>query len=340
MFIRRPAFAGDQAGASSNTREQQSARSQGQARTEWEHRVPRAQRRNFVSSLTAGAAPRQLRSPARVLIVMDRPTLSETVRLALINGMFLTRAALDELEAVSVLVEWRPHLAVVDLDVGDGLIMERLSRAATSDERRTPVIALTHRGDLKTKLAAFDNGVDDILSVPFSPEELVARTLVIMRRTYHDAVAFTPLIRIGELEIDILNRRVVAGTSELHLTSLEQSLLFLLAANIGRVVTREEILNNLWGVDYAGGSNVVDQHVRNLRTKLQDCWRRPRFIATVPGCGYRFVPTADDRAGLLGSTVSRHHRSHRTPPIGHSGDAPMETEAEYDDTLVERTTLT
>jgi DNA-binding response OmpR family regulator len=78
----------------------------------------------------------------------------------------------------------------------------------------------------------------------------------------------------------------------LHLTSLEQSLLYLLAANAGQLVTREQILDNLWGVDYAPGSNVVDRHVRNLRTKLQDDWRRPRFIATVLGRGYRFVPTA------------------------------------------------
>jgi DNA-binding response OmpR family regulator len=83
---------------------------------------------------------------------------------------------------------------------------------------------------------------------------------------------------------------VRAGSTELHLTSLEQSLLYLLAANAGRLVTREQILDNLWGVDYAAGSNVVDRHVRNLRTKLQDDWRRPRFIATVPGRGYRFLP--------------------------------------------------
>ena len=111
-----------------------------------------------------------------------------------------------------------------------------------------------------------------------------------MRRTYREAIAFTPVIRLGELEVDILHRRVRSGSTELHLTSLEQSLLYLLAANAGRLVTREQILDNLWGVDYAAESNVVDRHVRNLRTKLQDDWRRPRFIATVPGCGYRFLP--------------------------------------------------
>jgi DNA-binding response OmpR family regulator len=136
--------------------------------------------------------------------------------------------------------------------------------------------------------------VDDILTVPFSPEELVARILAIMRRTYREAVVFTPVLRLGELEIDILHRRVRAGGSELHLTSLEQSLLYLLAANAGRLLTRDEILDHLWGVDYVAESNVVDRHVRNLRVKLQDDHRRPRYIATVPGCGYRFVPTTED----------------------------------------------
>ena len=133
--------------------------------------------------------------------------------------------------------------------------------------------------------------MDDLLSVPFSPEELVARVLAVLRRTSHDGAALRPVLRLGELEIDILHRRVRAGTSELHLTALEQSLLYLLAANAGRLLTRDEILDHLWGVDYAAESNVVDRHVRNLRAKLQNGWRRPRYIATVPGRGYRFLPT-------------------------------------------------
>ena len=155
-----------------------------------------------------------------------------------------------------------------------------------------PLIALTRRGDLKTKLAAFEGGVDDILTVPFSPEEFVARTLAIMRRTYGETIAFTPVLRLGDLEIDILNRRVTAGHTELHLTAIEQSLLYLLAANAGRLLTRDEILDHLWGVDYVAESNVVDRHIRNLRIKLQNHSRRPRYIATVAGRGYRFVPTA------------------------------------------------
>ena len=107
-------------------------------------------------------------------------------------------------------------------------------------------------------------------------------------------VTFTPVIKLGDLEIDILNRTVHSGSSELHLSSLEQSLLYLLAANAGRVVSREEILDTLWGVDYVAESNVVDRQIRNLRARLQDDWRQPRFIATVPGRGYRFLPRFAD----------------------------------------------
>ena len=164
----------------------------------------------------------------------------------------------------------------------------------TREGGRLPVIALTRRGDLKAKLTAFERGVDDILTVPFSPEEFVARVLAIMRRTYRDAVVFTPVLRLGDLEIDILNRRVRAGETELHLTSLEQSLLYLLAANAGRLLTRDEILDYLWGADYIAESNIVDRHIRNLRVKLQNHSRRPRYIATVPGRGYRFLPRPAD----------------------------------------------
>src|SRR5207249_4666178 len=124
-------------------------------------------------------------------------------------------------------------------------IMERLAHA-TRQSGRLPIIALTQRGDLKAKLEAFERGVDDILTEPFSPEEFVARVLAIMRRTYSDTVVFTPVLRLADLEIDILNRRVSAGHTELHLTSLEQSLLYLLAANAGQLLTRDEILDYLW----------------------------------------------------------------------------------------------
>jgi DNA-binding response OmpR family regulator len=233
------------------------------------------------------------RGPAKVLLVLDRAQIVELIKMTLNHGVYAIRAATLADEVASILTQWQPHLALLDMDLDGPRIMALLQDKPVGGVR-LPVIGLTRRGDLKTKLAAFESGVDDILTVPFAPEELLARVIALVRRAYSDAVTFTPVIKLGELEIDILNRTVRAGTSELHLTSLEQSLLYLLAANAGRVVTREEILDTLWGVDYVAESNVVDRQVRNLRARLQNDWRQPRFIATVPGRGYRFLPTFSD----------------------------------------------
>ncbi len=238
-----------------------------------------------------------LDNPARVLLAIDDPILTEVVRLALLHGTpIVTRVANVEDPEADVR-EWRPHLALVEMDGESHRGLDWLGHSETNGQR-VPVVALTRRGDLSTKLAAFERGVDDILTVPFSPEELVARSLAVMRRSYQDggAVTFNPTLRVGELEIDMLNRCVRIGGKELHLTSLEQSLLYLLAANVGRILTRDEIVDHLWGTDYAAESNVVDRHIRSLRAKLKNGWRRPRYIATVAGKGYRFIATTPEAA--------------------------------------------
>ncbi len=236
---------------------------------------------------------RESRRPTRVVLILDRPVLAAVIALALTHGRYATHVAQTVDAAIGALGGWSPHLAVVDMDLVGDTMLERL-RETLPRAARLPVIALTRRGDLATTLAAFEWGVDDVLVEPFAPEELVARVLAVMRRAYGGAVAFTPVLRLGALEIDILHRRVTAGGRELHLTALEQSLLYLLAANAGRLLTRDAILDYLWGADHAAESNVVDRHVRNLRTKLEDDWRRPRYIATVAGRGYRFLPTTAD----------------------------------------------
>ena len=229
----------------------------------------------------------RLRGPARALLVIDQTVLAEVVSLALSHGSYITRVVATGREAAATETEWSPHLVVLDMDIEGNTILQRFAAASLSGG--PPVIALTRRGDLESKLDAFEQGADDILTMPFSPKELVARVVAVMRRTYRNAAVFTPLLRLGDLEIDILNRRVRAGGAELHLTSLEQSLLYLLAANAGRLLTRDEILDSLWGADYVAASNIVDRHIRNLRQKLQNHSRRVRYIVTVPGRGYRFL---------------------------------------------------
>jgi DNA-binding response OmpR family regulator len=235
------------------------------------------------------------RGPGRALLIIDELVLADVVKLALSHSQYDTRIARTVEDAAPALLAWRPHLLVLDMETTGSAILEQLAQMARPGDR-LPVIALTRRGDLKAKLTAFERGVDDILTVPFSPEEFVARVLAIMRRTYRDAAVFAPVLRLGDLEIDILNRHVRAGGIDLHLTGLEQNLLYLLAANAGRILSRDEIMDYVWGADYAAESNVVDRHIRNLRVKLEHNSRGRRYIATVPRRGYRFLLAARDDA--------------------------------------------
>ncbi len=228
----------------------------------------------------------------RALVLHDRSLVVDLITLTLNHGGFVVRAASTLAEAEAILAEWRPHLAVIDMDHDDSMTL--LGRLAASNTL-TPVLGLTRRGDLKTKLRAFDLGVDDILAAPFSPEELVARSIVVTRRALGTDHPIVSTIKLGEIEIDIVNREVRAGDSVIHLSGIEQSLLYLLASRGGRVVTKEEILDAVWGTDFVAESNIVDRHIRSLRIKLQNDYRNPRFIATVPGQGYRFVPTFTTR---------------------------------------------
>lgn len=229
--------------------------------------------------------------PHRALVLHDSKLVVDLVELTLNHGLFVVRAATTLAEADEVLTGWMPHVALVDLEHPDSEgLLSLLGASNTMKQSVVPILGLARRGDLSSKLRAFDRGVDDVLVVPFSPPELLARAMVIARRSSGRRRAVVPTIRLGELEIDIVNREVRAGTSVIHLTSLEQSLLYVLASCAGEVVSREEILDAVWGTDFIAESNVVDRHIRSLRVKLQNDYRRPRFIETVSGKGYRFIP--------------------------------------------------
>lgn len=228
----------------------------------------------------------------RALVLHDRPLVVDLITLTLNHGLFVVQSAQNLAQAEALLAGWFPHIAVVDMDHDDSSsLLGRIAGSSTTARRPVPVLGLTRRGDLKTKLRAFELGVDDIMAVPFSPEELLARSIVITRRATGTHRAIVPTIQLGEIEIDILNRQVRAGASIVHLTGIEQSLLYLLASRSGLAVSRDEILDAIWGTDFVSESNIVDRHIRSLRIKLQNDYRHPRFIATVPGKGYRFIPT-------------------------------------------------
>jgi len=170
----------------------------------------------------------------RALVLHDRPLVVDLIQMTLNHGLFVVRAASSMAEAYGILADWQPHMAVIDMDHDDSAnLLMRLGASSTLMRSETPVLGLTRRGDLPTKLRAFDLGVDDILAMPFSPEELLARAIVISRRASGIHRPIVPTIRLGEMVIDIVNREVRAGHSIIHLSGIEQSLLYLLASRNG-----------------------------------------------------------------------------------------------------------
>jgi two-component system KDP operon response regulator KdpE len=243
----------------------------------------------------AAAAPGAKTSDraVRVLLVISDKPLANTIDLTLRHGHYVRRTTETVDDARASMTSWKPHLLLVDIDTEAGAGIQLIDEARNHGPMG--VIALTRRSDLRGKLDAFERGADDYIGIPFVPDDLVARARAVIRRTHGSAGELVPRLRIGDLEIDVLNRRVLAGDHELHLTSLEQALLYLLAANAGSILTREQILDALWGTDFVIESNVVDRHVRALRAKLQNDWHKPRYIETVPGAGYRFVSATESK---------------------------------------------
>ncbi|HEV2010287.1 MAG TPA: response regulator transcription factor [Candidatus Limnocylindria bacterium] len=239
----------------------------------------------------AASAARGSDRAVRALVALGDRALANTVDLTLRHGNFVRRSEGTVKDARAAIAEWKPQLLLIDIDLEAGAGIQLIDEARAGGP--IGVIALTRRSDLRGKLAAFERGADDYVGIPFVPDDLVARVRAVLRRTHGNAGELVPRLRIGDLEFDVLNRKVLAGEHELHLTSLEQALLYFLAANAGSVLTREQILDALWGTDFVSESKVVDWHVRALRAKLQDDWHKPRYIETVPGTGYRFVPSPE-----------------------------------------------
>lgn len=239
------------------------------------------------------AGPTNERAHPRLLVVMEDGPLRSLVTFVLDHGRYEARMASTLSEAESAVRAWRPHLAVVDLDLEGGASSELIRREMGNGERLS-VIALLRRADLRSRLAAYQRGAEDMLGIPFAPEELVVRAIAVMRRVHGVTIDFLPTLTIGDLVLDLLEHEVHVGRRRLKLTSLELTLLYLLAANPGQVLTREMILTSLWSDDFTAGSNVVDRHMRNLRVKLGDDWRKPRYVATVSGVGYRFLQGVPD----------------------------------------------
>jgi DNA-binding response OmpR family regulator len=219
----------------------------------------------------------------RILVIEDEPRILGFLRLGLEAEGFAVDAALDGPTGLA-LAQVEPYeLVVLDLQL-PGLDGLRLLEQLHGERPGLPVLILSARGDLPTKLRGFELGAIDFVSKPFSFDELVARVRVHVRKTRDEGTS-PSTISAGALTLDLARRQVRTSGRAIDLSDREFKLLFHLVSHAGEVVSRGRLLSEVWGYSFDPGSNVVDVCVRRLRTKLGS----PSPIETVRHAGYRLV---------------------------------------------------
>ena len=228
----------------------------------------------------------------RVLIADDDAVVRDVVRRYLERDGLEVAIAHDGTEALRLLGSQPIDVAVLDVMMPgpDGLSLCRNLRQR--GDYTVPVILLTALGEEEDRIAGLEAGADDYLTKPFSPRELVARVRAVLRRADRPLEA-AETIRAGDVVLDLPRMRTEVGGTAVELTPTEFQLLATLAARPGRIFTRSQLLDALHGVAFETYERAIDSHIKNLRRKLEPDPRRPRYVLTVYGVGYRF---ADDRA--------------------------------------------
>jgi two-component system, OmpR family, KDP operon response regulator KdpE len=222
-------------------------------------------------------------TPPRVLVVDDEPHIVRGLKIVLRSAGYAVEAAESKAEALAALASRPPDALVLDLVLPDGQgveICEQVRRWSG-----LPILVLSAVGDEREKVRALDAGADDYVTKPFGTEELLARLRALMRRSTE--AAGSPRLRIGDLVIDLADRRVERSGREVHLTPIEFDLLRVLAQHQGRLVMHRQLLREVWGPEYARETHYLRVHVAHIRAKLEADPSRPEYVITEPGVGYR-----------------------------------------------------
>jgi two-component system response regulator VicR len=225
----------------------------------------------------------------RILIVDDEPAVSDLLAYNLRKAHYEVVSAADGQEALQKARQTSPDLILLDLMIPevDGLDVCRELRK-TSD---IPIIMITARGEEIDRVVGLELGADDYITKPFSVRELMARVKAVLRRTQSEsnvAPASKLLQGPAGLQIDLDARTVLVGEINLELTRLEFDLLYHLLSNAGRVLTRERLLEQVWGYDFVGDTRAVDSAIKRLRAKLRAAAPEADGIESVRGVGYKF----------------------------------------------------
>jgi len=223
----------------------------------------------------------------KILVVDDEEHIQELIKFNLEKNGYKVICADNGIDAIKLVKEQLPQLMLLDLMLPgmDGLDVCKEIRKDSSMSNM-PIIMITAKGEEIDKIIGLELGADDYITKPFSVRELVARIKAILRRTNMQLVDKT--FNIGNLAIDFGKHEVIKSESKIDLTLKEFELLEILIKNKGRVMTRDFLLDKIWGYEYLGETRTVDVHIRHLRQKIEDDDKNPAYIQTIRGIGYRF----------------------------------------------------
>jgi len=225
---------------------------------------------------------------APVLVIDDEESIIDLIKLGLKYEGFEVVAASDGEDGIAAAQRTNPSFIILDwmLPDMDGLeVCRRLRSNPTTHD--IPILLLTAKGEVGSRVEGLNTGADDYLTKPFSFEELVARIRAILRRLNHGAsVENAQVLTVGDIELNITTHEVTRAGQQIDLTVTEYNLLHLFMSHAGQALDRQTILNQVWGYDFLGETNIIEVYVRYLREKIEDSPSSPRYIQTIRGVGY------------------------------------------------------
>lgn len=228
----------------------------------------------------------------KILIVEDESSIAELLKYNLTKNDFIVNCVSDGLNIVENIIEFNSELILLDLMLPekDGFeICKELSENEYTKD--IPIIIISSKSREFDKVLALELGADDYICKPFSIKEIIARINAVFRRMEKlnsQKVSSSQELKFGDIRVDLKKREVYKKDLKLELTFKEFELLVMLIKSNGRVLTREYILDNIWGYKYVGETRTVDVHIRSLRKKIEDDDKNPVFIETMRGIGYKF----------------------------------------------------
>jgi len=226
----------------------------------------------------------------KVLVVDDEEYIVELITYNLVSAGYKVISANNGIDAIKLVKEEKPKLILLDLMIPgkDGYDVCKEIRS-NSDMKGISIIMLTAKSEEFDKVLGLELGADDYITKPFSVRELLARVKAVLRRT-STKEEVSEVIAIGDLTANFEKREISIKEKVLDLTLKEFELLEILIKNKGKILTRETLLDKIWGYEYIGETRTVDVHIRYLRKKIELDDKNPKFIETIRGVGYRFNP--------------------------------------------------